>query len=113
MFGKSAVALIFALSVWAGASFSGLGTIGAHAASLPSPTASAAVLNDANRGDCDAIRDTDYWSDEERSWFLSYCVGGSYPTAPAAQPQVVYVYVPVPAASTSAAAPAPAGKAAA
>jgi len=32
-------------------------------------------LLDANRADCEAIRGTDYLSDEERAWFLAYCVG--------------------------------------
>jgi hypothetical protein len=35
----------------------------------------APALNEPNRADCAAIRGTEYWSDEERAWFLAYCIG--------------------------------------
>lgn len=38
----------------------------------PTPT----VASPPNRGDCDAIRGTDYLSPDERSWFLANCTGG-------------------------------------
>jgi hypothetical protein len=51
----------------------------------------ASVLHQ-NRADCRAIRGTDYWSDEERAWFLTYCVDRA-----AAPPEPVYVIVAPPA----------------
>ncbi len=37
----------------------------------PAPTATAVITNRAN---CDQIRGTDYYSPDERQWFLANCV---------------------------------------
>jgi hypothetical protein len=58
----------------------------ARRAASQSGRATPRPLLDANRADCEAIRGTDYLSDEERAWFLAYCVG-------------VVVYAPVVVAS--------------
>lgn len=50
----------------------------------PAPT----VPPVTNRRDCNAIRGTDYLSEEERGWFLDNCVAPS-PTPPQAPPPVV------------------------
>jgi hypothetical protein len=64
------------------------------AASESSPSGAAPVSQsqtDPNRADCGAIRGTDYLSEEERGWFLTYCVD-----QPVFQPSPVFFAVPLP-----------------
>jgi hypothetical protein len=61
----------------------------AAAGSQPGPARAVQFLTD--RFDCDAIRGTDYQSEDERTWFLTYCVGGP---ASAAQPLPLIYYLP-------------------
>jgi hypothetical protein len=50
---------------------------------------SAAASAHTDRFNCDAIRGTDYESEDERAWFLANCIGGSSAVAP-----VIIYYVP-------------------
>lgn len=100
MFSSPRAFLVLALLV-AGLAFVGRGAGPADAASAAPPPTTAPVLADLNRADCDTIRGTDYLSDEERGWFLTYCLGGSAASSQTA-PQVVYVYVPVPQTAAAA-----------
>jgi hypothetical protein len=71
---KVSLAVIVSLFVFLAAGSVWHGVSPASAGSAPGPQRTVQLLTD--RYDCDAIRGTDYESDDERTWFLAYCVGG-------------------------------------
>jgi len=86
-----ALSLGMLLGVLLWATLDRINTPAALAFSEPPSSSYQRQLTDLNRADCDSIRGTDYLSDEERAWFLTYCVGGVV-YAPVT---VDYVFLPV------------------